>query len=154
MTTLKEQRKAGFLISQIQQISNRIFNKKLKENDIKNITRSKGRIMFTLWKEDNITLKELAKRTSLSKSNISMILDKMEKEGTILRLNSPNNRREILIKLLNQGIDDLNKKYLKISIEMNELFFQGFKNEDINLFEEYLEKILENIKKYNLNKSN
>ena len=152
MSTLKEQRKAGFLISQIQQISNRIFNKKLKENEIYDITASKGRIMFSLWKKDNITLNELAQRTSLSKSNLSMTLDKMEKEGRILRVNTPNNRREIRIKLLDRGLDDLNKKYLKMSNEMNELFFQGFVEKDIESFEEYLEKVLKNIKNYNFKK--
>ncbi|MBN1214403.1 MAG: MarR family transcriptional regulator [Candidatus Lokiarchaeota archaeon] len=152
MSTLKEQRKAGFLISQIQQISSRILNKKLKENKIYNITASKGRILFTLWKKDNITLMELAKKTSLSKSNLSMTLDKMEKEGRILRKNSPDNRREIRIELLEKGLNDLNKKFLKISMEMNELFFKGFDEKEIDAFENYLDRSLQNLKNYNLKK--
>ena len=152
MSTLKEQRKAGFLISQIQQISSRILNKKLKENKIYNITASKGRILFTLWKKDNITLMELAKKTSLSKSNLSMTLDKMEKEGRILRKNSPDNRREIRIELLEKGLNDLNKKFLKISMEMNELFFKGFDEKEIDTFENYLDRCLQNLKNYNLKK--
>ncbi|OLS13984.1 MAG: MarR family transcriptional regulator [Promethearchaeota archaeon CR_4] len=146
MTVLKTQRKAGFLISQIHQISGRIFARKLKEMGINDINPAQGRIMFALWKNDEISLKELCERTSLKKSTLSMMIDKMEREGKILKTQAREDKRELRLKLIDQNEKKLNEAYLQVSVEMNHLFFKEFTESEIDHFEEYLERILFNLK--------
>jgi DNA-binding MarR family transcriptional regulator len=147
LKNLKNQRNAGFLISQIKQLSGRIFSKKLKEFEINDLNPGQGRIMFALWKGDGISLKELADRTSLGKSTLSMMLDRLEKAGKIKRMQNKDNRREIRIELANLESQNLKEKYLQVSEEMNSLFYKNFSEIEKDRFEEFLVRILENLKK-------
>jgi DNA-binding MarR family transcriptional regulator len=146
LKSLKDQRNAGFLISQIKQLSGRIFSKKLKDYEINDLNPGQGRIMFALWKGDGISLKELAERTSLGKSTLSMMLGRLEKSGMIKRIQNKNNRREIRIELTNLESQNLKEKYLQVSEEMNSLFYKNFSENEKDQFEEFLVRILENLK--------
>ncbi len=57
----------GFLISKIKQITERIFDKKLKDFGI-DLNSAQGRIIFSLWQNDNVPISELARRTALGKT--------------------------------------------------------------------------------------
>ncbi|MFX1411418.1 MAG: MarR family transcriptional regulator, partial [Promethearchaeota archaeon] len=61
--TMREQRKGGFLISKIHQLSQRIFARILKEHKLEDFNPAQGRIMFTLWQKDNIPIHELVEKT-------------------------------------------------------------------------------------------
>ena len=52
----------GFLISQIKQISGRIFEKILSQKNIDEFNGPQGRILYILWQEDSIPIKELSKK--------------------------------------------------------------------------------------------
>ena len=56
---MKDQREGGFLITKIHQITNRIFNQMLKDYGIEELNSGQGRILFALWQEDNIPIREL-----------------------------------------------------------------------------------------------
>ena len=64
---MTEDKKGGFLISQIKQISGRIFEKILSEKNIEEFNGAQGRILYVLWQEDSIAIKELSNKTTLSK---------------------------------------------------------------------------------------
>ena len=68
----------GTLISQIKQLQDRIFNKILKEEDIYEFNGQQGRILFSLWKDEKLSLIELSKRTSLAKTTLSSMVERMK----------------------------------------------------------------------------
>ena len=141
---MKEQREGGFLIAKIHQLSNRIFTKKLKEYGLDELNSAQGRIMFVLWREDNISIHELSKKTQLSKSTLTSMLDRLEKAGFIKRVHSSKDRREIIIKLTEKD-RSLQDKYVDVSKEMNKLFYNKLSEVEIDEFENYLRRILDNL---------
>jgi len=74
-----EQREGGLLLAKIHQITNRIFNKMLKDYGLDELNSSQGRILFVLWQQDNIPIRELSVKTQLSKSSLTTMLDRLEK---------------------------------------------------------------------------
>ncbi len=143
---MKTQRQGGFLIAKIHQVSGRIFAKILKKAGISEINPAQGRILFALWKKDEIPITELARKTLLSKSTLTSMLDRLEKAGFIIRVPSKKDRRIILIARTEKD-KRLESKYVQVSDEMTNLFYNGFTSEEIDTFEEYLKRILANLTK-------
>ena len=141
---MTQQREGGFLIAKIHQVSGRIFAKILKENGIGQINPAQGRILFVLWKKDEIPISELAKKTQLSKSTLTSMLDRLEKTGHIARVRSEKDRRTILLKLTEKD-KRLQKVYSRVSDEMTNIFYREFSHEEIDEFEDYLKRILANL---------
>ena len=140
---MKNQREAGFLMAKIHQLAGRIFTRMLKEYDIE-INPAQGRIMFALWREDEIPVSELAKKTSLGKSTLTSMLDRLESSGYIRRVPSKEDRRKILIRRTEKD-RSFQHLYVRVSKDMNKLFFQGFSNKEMDQFEAYLRRIYGNL---------
>jgi DNA-binding MarR family transcriptional regulator len=140
---VKYQRKGGFLIAKIHHLAGRIFAKKLQEHQIE-INPAQGRIMFVLWEKDGIAINELAKKTSLAKSTLTSMLDRLEEAGHVVRVPSDEDRRKILIKRTEKD-RVWQKTYVQVSTEMAELFYAGFSASEIDTFEAYLSRILDNL---------
>ncbi len=136
-------RLGGFLLSKIHQIAGRIFSKKLRERDI-DLNSAQGRILFVLWKEDNLPINELAKRTSLGKTSLTSMLGRLEEQGHIIRKRSDIDKRSTILCLTKKN-KSLKNKYEEVSLNMTDLFYSGFKEKEIDLFEEYLKRILNNL---------
>jgi DNA-binding MarR family transcriptional regulator len=136
----------GFLIAKIHQLSGRIFSKILKKKKF-DINPSQGRILFALWREDKISIQELANRTLLGKSTLTSMLDRLEELGYLIRIPSENDRRKILITLTKKN-DELRNKYLQVSNEMIKIFYRNFTSDDITKFESVLKRLLENLTEF------
>ncbi len=144
---MKHPPQGGFLIAKIHTLSERILAKILKKYRIENINPAQGRIFFALWQRDRIPIRELARITSLEKSTLTSMLDRMEKNGFISRVPSKEDRRVITIKLTDKT-RKLRGVYETISKEKTELFYQGFSAKEIDAFENYLRRILDNLEEF------
>ncbi|NHJ85572.1 MAG: MarR family transcriptional regulator [Asgard group archaeon] len=140
---MKRQRQGGFLSAKIHQLSGRIFSKLLKKHHIE-INPSQGRILFVLWRKDNVSIQEVAKKTSLTKTTLTSMLDRLESMGYIRRIPSSGDRRKIYIELTEKD-KALQDKYVQVSHEMTELYYQGFSEEERDQFEEFLTRIYNNL---------
>jgi DNA-binding MarR family transcriptional regulator len=140
---MKDQRQGGFLISQIHRLGGRIFARKLKTHGIE-INPAQGRIMFVLWRNDGIPIAELAKQTSLGKSTLTNMLDRLEQSGYVRRVPSPRDRRMVLIERTEKD-RAFQQLYVQVSQEMTALFYDGFSDAETDVFEEYLVRILDNL---------
>jgi len=149
MKKMNEQSQAGFLMAKIRQVGERIFVRRLKQYGIE-INPAQGRIMFALWKKDDIPINELAKKTQLKKSTLTSMLDRLAKLGYIKRLHSNEDRRIILIKRTEKD-RIMEKKYVEVSEEMTKLFYKGFSRSQIDRFENDLERILDNLTEFEAN---
>jgi DNA-binding MarR family transcriptional regulator len=136
----------GFLISKVHQLSGRVFNRLLREHGIE-FNSAQGRILFVLWKGDGIPITELAEETMLGKSTLTSMLDRLEEAGHIRRERSPEDRRVTLIRLTEEN-RRLKDDYDRVSREMTKLFYEGFAWEEVEEFEGYLRRTLENLKKH------
>ena len=137
-------------MAKIHQLAGRILTKKLKEYKIEEINPAQGRIMFVLWRQDEIPIIELAKKTSLGKSTLTSMLDRLEETGFIIRVPSREDRRKILIKRTekDKSLQDL---YMKISQDMTKLYYHGFVEEEIDQFESFLRRIFGNLSEFEKN---
>lgn len=143
--------KGGFYITQIKQLQDRIFERLLIENGIE-ISGGQGRILFVLWKKDNLTISEISEKTSLAKNTVSVVIDGMVNKGIVARNINPQNRRQTIISLTEYA-KNLQGKYEAVSEQMNSLFYQGFTENEQEQFEQYLARILNTlIEKLHMNK--
>ncbi len=116
----------------------------LKDYKIDEISAAQGRVMFPLWREDNLSFQDLKKRAMLSKATLSYMLDKLEKAGHIERIRSEKDKRAINIKLTEKNVV-LQDKLIKVSNHMNNIFYKDFSEKEIDKFEDYLRRLLENL---------
>lgn len=141
---MKQLREGGFLIAKIHHLSGRILAKKIKEYKLDEINPAQGRILFALWQKDGISIQELSKKTSLKKSTLTSMLDRLEEIGHLIRTASKEDRRKIIVKLTEKD-KKLQNAYMQISKEMTELFYKGLSKKEIDNFEVYLRQILDNL---------
>ena len=142
--SMEQQRQGGFLIAKIHQVAGRVFARKLKEHRIREINPAQGRILFVLWREDGIAMNELARRSGLGKSTLTSMLDRLEEAGYVMRVPSREDRRQFLIKRTEKD-RALERLYVEVSQEMAALFYRGFSSGEIERFEAYLQRILDNL---------
>lgn len=135
--------KGGFYITQIKQLQDRIFERLLLENGVE-ISGGQGRILFILWKTDNLTISEISEKTSLAKNTISVVVNGMVNKGIVERNVNPQNRRQTIVSLTEYA-KSLQVKYEAVSQQMNRLFYHGFSEKEQKQFEQYLARILETL---------
>jgi DNA-binding MarR family transcriptional regulator len=134
----------GHLITKVTQLGSRVFARLLKDAGIDDINPGQGRILYSLWKKDGVAMKELAQATGLEKSSLSIMLDRLEAEGKIVRSRDETDRRTTLV-FLSEPTRKRQDEFARVSDEMNALYYEGFTNPEIARFESYLARILENL---------
>lgn len=134
----------GFLVTQVKQISGRLFEKLLMDAGIEEFNGAQGRILYILWQKDNIPIIELSQKTGLAKTTLTSMLERMENAGLIIRIPDPADKRRICISLTEQA-RRLSDEYEKVSHEMNKIYYAGFSDEEIITFEHTLQRILSNL---------
>jgi MarR family transcriptional regulator, organic hydroperoxide resistance regulator len=134
----------GFLISQIKQVSGRIFEKLLADAGVDAFNGPQGRILYVLWQGDGIPIAALSQKTGLAKTTLTSMLDRMEQSGLLRRAYDPADRRQIRISLTQQA-QQLRGDYAHVSRAMNEIYYDGFTDDEILRFEADLRRILQNL---------
>ncbi len=143
---MKRQRQGGFLIAKVHRTAGRIFARMLRERGIE-INPAQGRILFVLWQEGAMPIHELARRVALGKSTLTSALDRLEARGQVVRVRSGADRRVILIELTPRN-REMRQLYEEVSREMTAVFYAGFAAGEIAEFERRLERILENLERF------
>lgn len=139
------QTEGGTLISQIHQVCQRVWHAVLSRNGLEDLAGARGRVIFALWSEDKVPIKKLVEKTSLDKATLTGIIDRLERDGFVCRVPSPDDKRATLIS--RTGKDEIFKKKVpKVSDEQNALFYKGFSKKEIEVFENYLKRVLQNCK--------
>ena len=86
-------------MSQVRHLSGRIWEKLLKESGVDIFNGAQGRILYVLWEHGSLTITEIGKLTSLAKTTLTSMLDRMEASGLIMRVPDKKNRRQIFIEV-------------------------------------------------------
>jgi DNA-binding MarR family transcriptional regulator len=136
----------GFLLSQVRHLSGRVFEKLLKESGVDIFNGAQGRILYVLWEHGQLTITEIGRLTSLAKTTLTGMLDRMEAAGLIERIPDKRNRRRIFISVT-EKTKGYREKYEWISDKMNEIFYYSFTDPEIISFENQLRRIIKNLEK-------
>lgn len=140
---------SGVTAARVNLIATRIIGKLLREAGIKEISPEQARILNILWRVDvteagPISIGILARETQLSKPTLSIMLNRLEKKGYIIRLPSETDRRVVIIKRTGKD-KHLEKVYTSIADMMSKISYKGFTSKEIEQYENYLERILKNL---------
>lgn len=134
----------GILLAQIKQLQGRIIEKKLKTRTSQDLNGSQINILYQLWLEDNITISQLSARTNLANTTLTTMLDRLEKQGQIIRQRNENNRREVKIQLTDSA-KKLRQESNLVLKEMHAINFKGFSNEEEDLMYSLLLRMKQNL---------
>lgn len=134
----------GFLISQVRQLQGRTFEKMLKDSGIEAFNGAQGRILYVLWEHEKLSITEIGRLTSLAKTTLTSMLDRMEAGGLVERIPDKKNRRQIFVTITEKA-KGYKQMYDQVSNEMNTLFYQDFTRKEISEFENMLRRIIKNL---------
>lgn len=141
--------KGGFLINKINFLSGRTFNKLMKQYKDLDINHAQGKILFIIDKHKELSINDLSKELSLSKSTLTSMLERLENKGYIEKRVSPEDKRITIVSNTKKA-DESITIFNNVVNQMGDKFYDGFEKEDIIKFEQYLEKIFLNLEKDNL----
>ena len=137
--------RSGDYIAQIRLIGGRVFEKLLAASETETFNGPQGKILDALWQEDGLSANEIGKKTGLANSTLTSMLDRMENAGLVKRLRSEKDRRIIRV-FLGAKANECKEQYRKVSEEMTEIYFRRFEEKEIEAFEQYLQRVLENVR--------
>jgi len=137
----------GFLVTKIKQLGDRIFEKILSEKNIDAFNGAQGRILYVLWQENGISIRSLSIKCGLALTSLTTMLERMENQGLISRVQSETDKRKTLL-FLTEKAYALKGEYDSVSDEMGSIYYKGFSEEEITRFEECLDRIRKNLEEW------
>ena len=121
-----------------------MFEHILSEKNIDAFNGSQGSLLYILWQEDGIPIRELSRRSGLAVTSLTGMLDRMEAAGLIYRDRGDKDRRKVLI-FLTDNARSLEKDYNEVTEEIENIYYKGFSEEEIDQCEKYLQRIFHNV---------
>lgn len=85
--------------------SNRVTSLYRQLLDPLGLTYTQFVVMMVLWKEDKLSITELASKAELSKATMTPLLKRLEQKGLIQRAALPDNDRQKSVVLTQEGIE-------------------------------------------------
>ncbi len=98
--------------------------------------------LLVLWKEDNITVKELGKKLYLDSGTLTPVLKRLESMGIIQRIRASQDERNVYVKLTDKGIS-MKDRALKIPEKM--FCSTGLSLDEVSDLREKLKFLLNNL---------
>lgn len=137
-------RQGGFLISKIKNIGGRKFDKILQEKNIDAFNGAQGKILYVLWQNGKMTATEISKKSGLAKTTLSAMLTRMDEQGLIAMEESLTDKRSVCISLTETAAA-LKEEYDAVTREIEDIYYKGFTDSEVEQFENYLKRILANL---------
>ena len=133
----------GFMLGQTYRKIVYLLSSRLKDFDI---TTEQFSLLYQLDKQDGITQKELAHRTSKDQPTTTRILDALYKKGLIHKKTSENDRRAFLLFLTDAG-KEMVKQTLPIEQQTIQEALQNISDADLAFMKQLLQQMSENAQK-------
>ena len=134
----------GFYVSRVHQLCGRVFEKLLKESGVEAFNGAQGRILYVLWEYGQLSMVDISKNTSLAKTTLTSMIDRMEESGLVTRTYGTKDRRQILVSITEKA-QKYHDRYNEISDQMNAIFYNGFSEKEIKTLEKALARIIRNL---------
>lgn len=132
----------GYLISKANGLMRINFTRRLNEEGL-NATAEQWGILNIINAFPGLTQSEIAEKSLKDKTNVTRMLDVLEKNGNIERQADKKDRRAYRIFITSKG-DELLQKMIPLAIESNEMAATGIEKEQLDQFKENLKTLLNN----------
>ncbi len=121
------------------------FGRRLKDTGI---TRIQWIAMYYISTNKIISQRELSVLTHVTDSSIGRLLDRLERDKMVVRLTNESDRRVTMVMLTERG-EALMKELIPYGEKFNDDLTDGIKQEDLIVFQNVLDKMIENTKNIN-----
>ena len=133
-----------YLIGRANFLSGRKLNKLFSEYGLTEFNGEQGKILYYLWKKDGLSSTDISLDTGLAINTLTNMLDKMEKEDLIYRKRGDADKRKKYVFLTEKG-KTLELKSKMATDKMDDIFYKGFSENEIEIFEDMLRRIILNL---------
>lgn len=127
------------LISKIHEKGNRFIIEELKNNGVEGLVPSHGDILVCLYKNNKMTMKDIANCIHRTKPTVTVLVDKLEKLGYLKRAASDKDSRSTYVILTQKG-EDFKATFDQISNNLNKMLNKNLSENEVKLLEELLKK--------------
>ncbi len=128
------------LISKIHEKGNRFIIEELKNNGVEGLVPSHGDILVCLYKNNKMTMKDIANCIHRTKPTVTVLVDKLEKLGYLKREASDKDSRSTYVILTQKG-EDFKATFDQISNNLNKMLNKNLSENEVKLLEELLKKM-------------
>ncbi|MBZ9693021.1 MarR family winged helix-turn-helix transcriptional regulator [Clostridium sp. M14] len=134
----------GFITNKGAKILSDEFNRRLQEHDM---TRVQWIALYYIGKTNGIFQKELSDYMSVKESSMVRLIDRMEKDDLVERRKEIKDRRVTRIFLSDKG-KKLREELIPLGEEFQRDAVNGIQEDELNIFKNVLEKMINNVCKY------
>lgn len=128
------------LISKIHEKGNRFIIEELKNNGVEGLVPSHGDILVCLYKNNKMTMKDIANCIHRTKPTVTVLVDKLEKLGYLKRAASDKDSRSTYVILTQKG-EYFKATFDQISNNLNKMLNKNLSENEVKLLEELLKKM-------------
>lgn len=131
-----------YLVSRVTLLMTTRFKRRLAEAGYKQVKPAYLWALLSLWRTDGLRVVELARNASLETSTMTGLLDRMERDGLVVRTPDADDRRTLRIYLTHEG-RKLQKPVNELAQATLEEFLMGIPEEEVSLVNDVLRRILD-----------
>jgi DNA-binding MarR family transcriptional regulator len=143
--TFKLDESLGYVVAKTNWYMKTYFGKLIKDHNL-NITTEQWAVLNAIHSRPGRSQTEIAEISLKDKTNVTRILDILEKNGYIIRNQAKNDRRAYIINLTENG-ESVLKQLIAIANIANKNYINSLQNDEINSLITILKKISYSIEK-------
>ncbi|MCY7077950.1 MarR family transcriptional regulator [Streptococcus oralis] len=131
----------------IRLLNGRLFQKLLSQDPEALYRSEQGKILTVLWKSETgcATATDIALATGLTNNTLTTMIKKLEEQNLVVISPCGIDKRKKYVVLTELGSSQKEVGH-RVSQKLDAIFYKGFSEEEIRQFENYQERILENLK--------
>lgn len=134
----------GYLTYRAQVAFRFSMNRALERHGFGDLGLEQWRVLRALWVQEGLTQNEIGMLHLKDKTNVTRLIDQLEKKGLVERRNDPADRRVFRIFLTKDG-KAMKKKLLPIGVEVRTRAIEGLSDEDVRTATRVLRAMTENL---------
>ena len=131
-----------YYIARINDKAHRLLVRELKNRGLKGLAPSHGDIMVALFKQRQLSMKELARAIDRDKSTVTGLVEKLARLGYLEKMADPGDQRVQIVTLTEKG-GRLIPDFIRISITLQERFSRGLTEREKETLVGLLKKVNE-----------
>ncbi|MEJ8305233.1 MarR family transcriptional regulator [Saccharibacillus sacchari] len=131
---------AAALISRINDQAQKLITTELEQQGIEGIVPSHGGVLMFLYRQDGLSVTELAEAIGRTQPTVTVLVNKLEKLGYVKRVKSRSDQRVTLIALTSKG-RELEPVFRSVSDRLNETLYGNLSKDEGLELERLLDKI-------------
>lgn len=137
ITPIEIEKTVGFLLAKAYQRACLIFKEQFEGHDL---TPQQFGLLGFLWQEDGISQALLSAKSQIDRTTMGGLIDRLEKEGLVVRQAHPEDRRAYRICLTEKG-KALQPELTPLALRAQEMFIARLTSDEVDTLKSLLEKI-------------